>query len=81
MGGVGLGSLISGVILKNGRIKIIIVCNIISIVATFMSIWLNWPLMLIGRFIFSFASGIAVAASPKIVEETVPIHLNDMGFG
>jgi len=81
MGGVGLGSLISGMILKNGRIKIIMICNIVSIIATFMSIWLNWTLMLIGRFIFSFVAGIAVAAAPKIIEETVPPHLIDRGFG
>ena len=46
-----------------------------------MSIWLNWPLMLAGRFVFAFTAGITTSATPKMIEETVPAHLIERGFG
>lgn len=30
---------------------------------------------------FGFASGVIIATAPKIIEETVPSHLIDKGFG
>ena len=81
IGGIAIGSLVSGSILKNGRIKIITVCNIVSIISTFLSIWLNWELMLAARFVFAFSAGIAGSACPKMIEETIPAHLIEKGFG
>lgn len=75
--GLGVGNLISGQILKNGRIKVVIACNIISLIATASSIWLNWELILASRFIFAICAGLCVSACPKMIEETIPAHLID----
>ena len=46
-----------------------------------MRIWPNYILILVGTFFQGFAAGVIVSAAPKIVEETVPFHVNDKGFG
>ena len=46
-----------------------------------LSVVPNTYVIIAGRFIFGAASGINVVACPKIMEETVPHHLMDYGFG
>lgn len=71
----------SGSILKNGRINIIIACNVVSIIASFLSVWKNWELMLAARFVFSLTAGISISACSKMIPETIPADLFDKGFG
>ena len=55
--------------------------NVINIASCVARIWPNFPLILVASFIQGFASGVHVSACPKIVEETVPFHVQDKGFG
>lgn len=76
-----LGSLVGGKIILNGKRRVLIVCNIVSIVASLLTLFHNWPLMLVGRAFFGFASGVIVVTAPKYLDETIPSHLMDYGFG
>lgn len=46
-----------------------------------ISIIEHFVIICIGRFIFGFASGVLLTAAPKVIEETVPDHLQEFGFG
>ena len=35
---------------------------------------------MVGRFLFGFSSGVFLCATPKVIEETIPTHLQDYGF-
>ena len=79
--GIAFGSVTGGGLLKYGKRKIILIMNLFNIAGCLMRIWPNFPLILIGSFIQGFAAGVHVSACPKIVDETVPYHVNDKGFG
>jgi len=79
--GIAAGSVIGGMLIKNGRIRVIIVFNLIAIISTLMSIVANETLILVGRGIFGFAAGVLATAQSKVLEETVPSHMLDNGFG
>lgn len=55
--------------------------NLVCIGFSVMSTFKNLQIMAIARFGFGLGSGIIVAAAPKLLEETVPAHLIDKGFG
>lgn len=40
----------------------------------------NLPCIMIGRYLFGFSCGVFSVAGPKMLDETVPIHLNS-SFG
>mmetsp|Transcript_24758 Transcript_24758/g.20813 ORF Transcript_24758/g.20813 Transcript_24758/m.20813 type:complete len:87 (-) Transcript_24758:1084-1344(-) len=40
----------------------------------------NFPLIVIGRYLFGFCCGVFSVAGPKMLDETVPIHLSS-SFG
>lgn len=81
IGGVAVGSLLGGVIISRGRWFPILVFNWISIIGSLISIIDHFTIICIGRFIFGFAAGVLLTAAPKILEETVPEHLQEFGFG
>lgn len=79
--GLAFGSIIGGTLIKNGRKRIVIFFNIVLIIGSIMSLFLNTTLLACGRFVFGFASGALVAATPKIIGETIPGHVMDNGYG
>ena len=79
--GVAAGSIVGGPLIKFGKRRMIIMTNIFVIITSLMSLPKNWPLMIISRFLFSFFAGVHVAMTPKILDETIPDHLMDYGFG
>jgi len=81
IGGVALGCIVGGKLIQFGKRRVIIVLNFLEILASIMCIFLNWPLMLAGRTLFSIIAGLIVAVTPKILGETIPAHLIDYGFG
>jgi len=81
MGGMALGCLFGGSMLSYGKRPVIIMCNIICIITSVTSCFLNWWLMVASRTIFCFFAGVLVVAAPKVIEETVPSHLIEYGFG
>jgi len=59
----------------------VIIFNIVIIIASALSLFKNYPLICVGRFIHGFSSGVLVSAVPKIIDETVPSHVVDKWFG
>jgi len=73
--------LTGGKLIQFGKRRMIIVFNSVIIIASVMSIFKNWELMLVGRGLFSFASGALVTFNPKVLGETIPANIFDYGFG
>ena len=78
--GIAVGSIIGGVLVGRGRRLNIIIFNLIAILGSGMSIVTNFWVLMAGRFIFGFSSGVLLCATPKVIEETIPAHLQDYGF-
>lgn len=75
VGGLGLGSIIGGVIIPLGRRKTILIFNVIGLLALLLSLFLNLYTIMIGKLIFGFCSGVLNVAGPKMLDETVPTTL------
>ena len=54
--------------------------DVFAAVATTLTMFLNMWMIVIGRFLFGFCCGVFSVAGPKMLDETVPIHLNS-SFG
>jgi MFS family permease len=79
--GIALGSVIGGQMISNGRIKVVLVFNVVAIAASVSSMFVNLWLIAISRLVHGFASGVLVTAAPKTLEESIPAHLLGYGFG
>jgi MFS family permease len=79
--GIGLGSCLGGNMLGNGKKRVLFIYNIIALLSSASSLYLNFYLICASRLIHGFATGILVCAAPKMIEETVPSHVMDYGFG
>ena len=42
---------------------------------------LNFTVICIGRAIFGVSAGILITTAPKIIEDTIPGHLMNKGYG
>lgn len=67
--------------ISNGRIKVVLLFNVVAIAASFSSLFLNFWLIALSRMVHGFASGVLVTAAPKTLEESIPAHLLGYGFG
>lgn len=67
--------------MNSGRRIVCIISNLLCIGFSVLSIYENLWVMAVARLGFGLASGVIVAAAPKLLEETVPAHLIDKGFG
>ena len=65
----------------SSRRKPILVFNVVLIIASLLSIYDDFNVICFGRLLFGFANGVLLAAAPKIIEETVPVNIQDYGFG
>lgn len=50
-------------------------------IASLISIIPNFVVIVIGRFIYGFASGVLLGIGPKYLDETVPGHVYENGYG
>jgi len=78
--GIVAGSLTGGKLIQNGRRTAIIQFNVLAAVAVSLTMFLNLPMIVIGRFLFGFCCGVFSVAGPKMLDETVPISLSS-SFG
>lgn len=78
--GIVTGSLTGGKLIQNGRRIAIIQFNVLAALSVSMTMFLNLPLIVIGRFCFGFCCGVFSVAGPKMLDETVPISLSS-SFG
>lgn len=79
--GIAFGSLLGGSLMKKGRRMTIIASNIACIAICLLSFIKVFWVICLSRFLYGFFSGIIVAAAPKWLDETIPTHLIDKGFG
>lgn len=74
------GSLAGGKFITKGRRLALIIFNVFAAMATALTMIENLTWIIIGRFAFGFCCGVFSVAGPKMLDETVPIHLNS-SFG
>lgn len=67
--------------MQNGRRPLVIFSNFMAIAFAGLSLVANTYVIAVARLGFGLASGFIIAASPKILDETIPAHLIDKGFG
>jgi MFS family permease len=79
--GISIGAVIGGQIIAHGRRRAVIIFNIAGIIGSLLSVIPHLAIISIGRFIYGFSSGVLVTATPKIIEETIPSHYMDYGYG
>ena len=58
-----------------GRRKTILIFNVLSMLSLCTTLILNLPAIVIGKFLFGFATGVINVACPKMLDETVPADL------
>jgi len=78
--GIVTGSLVGGKFITKGRRLALIVFNVFAAIATSLTMIENLTCIIIGRYFFGFCCGVFSVAGPKMLDETVPIHLNS-SFG
>lgn len=79
--GVTIGSMLGGKFIKNGRRRMIMIYSIIAIIGSLLSCAKDWEILIAGRVIYGFSSGIFFIAASKILSETVPTNILDKGYG
>ena len=80
--GMALGCLLAGKLFCFGKRRVVMIFQILCLVGCFLSfISLNFVTILIGRFLYGMSAGVFVSMCPVIIEETVPGHLMDFGYG
>jgi hypothetical protein len=78
--GIVTGSLLGGKFIPFGRRLCLIVFNVFSALAVTMTMFENLPMICVGRYFYGLCCGVFSVAGPKMLDETVPIHLNS-SFG
>lgn len=69
-----------GKFIQRGRRKVIIIFNVLAAISVTFTMFLNLPMIVLGRYLFGFCCGVFSVAGPKMLDETVPIHLSS-SFG
>jgi MFS family permease len=54
----------------------LIVFNFLGAIAVSLTMYLHPVTIIIGRYFFGFTCGVFSVAGPKMLDETVPIHLS-----
>lgn len=67
--------------IKRGRRKTLIAGCFIVILGSLVSLVKEYWTICVGRFILGLGSGLSLASTPKMIEETIPAHVVDKGFG
>ena len=75
--GMTIGAIFGGILMKIGRRKSLIIICFIGMTGNLITFNFNLTSLLIGRFIFGFATGLTSSIVPRIIEETIPSHIYD----
>ena len=70
--GLAIGSLTGSVFLRLGRIKALLIANILVIVSIVPYMWLSEAGLTIGRFILGIGSGLMIPSLSVFIAETIP---------
>lgn len=80
--GITLGATIAGAMMKKGRRTAFLIFPLIGCLGSILSIFDNYILMMIGKFMFGLGAGVMITVAPRVLEETVPPEYFDkFGFG
>jgi len=79
--GISLGSIFGGDFIKHGRRKTLIRFNCVGLIGSIFCMFLNFWQMCFGRFVLGISAGVILSTTPKMLEESIPGHLLDKGFG
>jgi predicted MFS family arabinose efflux permease len=71
------GSFGGGILMNNGRRKTIMLSLYIGLLGNIVTIYLNFYMLLIGRFMFGVSTGIFSSTIIRFINETVPFHVAD----
>jgi facilitated trehalose transporter len=74
--GVVSGSLVGGKFIQKGRRLCLIIFNVFAAISVTLTMFLNLPMIILGRYLFGFCCGVFSVAGPKMLDETVPIQLS-----
>ena len=72
---MGAGSIGGGLIIPMGRRNTLIYFNLFSLISCGLTLIENIHLIIIGKLLFGFSSGVLNVAGPKMLDETCPVHL------
>jgi MFS family permease len=67
-----LGSSIAGLLIKNGRRRVLIWSALIGILGSAITIYQQFWSILLGRLIYGFSCGFIAISMPRTMEETIP---------
>ena len=73
MVGMAAGASTGGMIVKNGRRTALLLACCIGTVGVGLTLIENFYCLIIGRIIQGYASGLQTVATPRMIEEYVPI--------
>ena len=79
--GISLGSIFGGDFIKYGRRSTLIRFNCVGLLGSILCMFLNFWQMCFGRFVLGISAGVILSTTPKMLEESIPAHLMDKGFG
>ena len=73
--GIAIGALCAGFLIEKGRRRLIVFGNVVALIGSAMCMVLNYWSICAGRLLLGLASGLIMAAAPRMLEETVPPYL------
>ena len=74
--GMTIGAVSGGVMMKIGRRRSMFICLVIGLAGNFFTIAIhNFPMIIIGRFLFGISSGLYSSIVPRMFAETIPQHV------
>jgi len=78
--GMCIGAITAAQIVHLGRRRLLVIFGLVGILATALTLISNLWIIILGRLIFGFCTGIYMTAGPRMLDECIPTHLLD-SFG
>ena len=75
VGAMMVGSTIGGKLISIGRLRVLTIASVIGIVGVALTLILNIAIILTGRFLYGFATGLIAVAFPRYMDEVLPSSL------
>lgn len=73
--GMCIGAITAAQIIGIGRRKLLIIFGVVALGATALTLFLNVWVIILGRLIFGFCTGVFMTAGPRMLDECIPSHL------
>ena len=73
--GISIGAILGGKLMMIGRRRAEFVNIGLGILGLGITMFLNFPCLLIGRFLYGLSAGLIGAITPRYIEETCPNHI------